>query len=231
MFNFEFFMARYHIGTRLRGYPKDYLKALSCEISKKYNLNSEKKIVPHLTFVAPFETDGESELVKSFDETLSKYSVSKSAPIIYDIDGFGVFDNDEKVIYANIKRNESMEKIILDLRNSLEGKINSLSDIEYDEINLHCTLAGEGINSYCEDIMKFLNEQNFEKTRHPLFRVYLLKNNFILREFDFYLGKSLERFDAINPFVFDLTKKRFSEVTNYKINESGIILPKTTINL
>jgi hypothetical protein len=228
-------MDRYHIGTRLRGYPKNYIKALSCEISKKFNLTGlEKKIVPHLTFIAPFETRNEKEVVNIFSRTLSKYSFSKlKFPIIYDIDGFGCFDNQEKVIYANIKSNEFIEEIVSDLKHSLNEQINYCDGNSFNEsgINLHCTIVGKDVNPYYKDIMKFLDEQPFEKTKHPLFRVYLLKNSFILREYDFYLEKSLERFDAINPFVFDLTKEKFKAVTNYTINESGIILPKITINL
>jgi len=221
-------MDRYHIGIRLKGYARDYFKALTCAISKKFDLDalSEKRIVPHVTLLRPFTTNNESGLITSFGEVLSNYT----NPIFYNLNGFGVFDNEEKVIYAKLDKNSDLEDIALDLESGLSNKIKFLVDkiklpSEEDRLNLHCSIASKGINKYFNEIEHFIEGQNFPKTTCPLLRIYLLKNNFILREFDFYLKKNLERWDAINPFVFYETVENFKTATNIRISNEGILLP------
>ena len=239
-------MNKYHIGVRLKGYSKDYVKSLFCSISNRCGLNEFNQCIPHFTFVRPFSTKDEAEVIKLFDETLSKYSiVNLGKPIIYGIEGFGIFDNKEKVIYAKLEKNESIENIIGDLENSLEGKVSYFGDKiqlpEEEGINLHCTIVSRGVNSSYFSVLDFLNSQSFEKIRQPLLRVYLLKNNsnlkhkLILREYDFYLndghGANLERLDAINSILFRKTMAEFVRHTGYQISSEGIVLPGVALNL
>lgn len=220
-------MANYEIGTRLKGYSRDYLKALTCEISKKFDMgNLTKRIVPHLTFLRPFATNSEQELIEVFEEILSKYN----EPINYTLEGFGTFENEEKVVYGKIKSNFQIENIINDLEKSLEKNIRFLNSRirlpqEKNKINLHSSIISKGANKYFSEIKDFLKKQNFREMTHALLRVYLLRDKIILREFDFYLNENLERWDAINPFVFQETKKAFTKKTNLKITEEGLLLP------
>jgi 2'-5' RNA ligase len=216
----------YHVGIRLHGYAKDFIKALTCEISKNFNLgNLEKRIVPHMTLIRPFTTENEIELVDSFEETLSAYK----NPLFYTLKGFDVFENNEKVIYSRVEKNPEIEKIISGLEKSFGNnihyaneKINLPSD--ENEINLHCSIIDKNANAYLDYIKNFVSQQKFPEQVQPVFRIYLLKNNFILREYDFYLKKSLERFDAINPFVFKETLSKFREKTDMDFSD-GVLLP------
>jgi len=219
-------MDKYEIGTRLKGYSKNYLKALTCEISKKFNATDlEKKIVPHLTFLRPFKTENEPELIGLFEEILSQYKES----INYSLEGFGAFKNKEKVFYGKIGSNPQIEDMINNLENSLEENINFIHPQvrlpeDKNKINLHCSIISSGVKEYYSEISDFLDKQNFKEIVNPLLRVYLLKNDFILREFDFYLNLNLERFDAINPFIYRETEKAFEDKTGHKITKEGIIL-------
>ncbi len=187
-------MDKYEIGIRLGGYPKKYLKALTCEISKKFQIKKNKKIVPHLNFLRPFTTNNETELIENFGKTLSKYNQL----ITYTLEGFGTFENKEKVFYGKIKSNPQIENMINDLEKSLEENINFINPKiklpeEKQKINLHCSIISKGVNKYFSEIDYFLNKQKFSKNiTHPLLRVYLLRNKFILREFDFYLNENLD---------------------------------------
>jgi len=219
-------MNKYHIGIRLRGYAKDYLKALTCEISKNFCLETllEKQIVPHITLLRPFTTENESKLVKSFGNVLSKYN----KPIFYELNGFGVFENEEKVIYAKVNNNSDIEDLNFNLEWELTNKINFLESKPISPPNLnmrtfHCSVVSEGINQYFNEIKSFIENQPFPKTICPLFRVYLLRDKFILREYDFYLNKNLERFDAINPFVFQETVAEFKKKTHMDFSNGVLI--------
>ena len=220
---------KYHVGIRLNGYARDFIKALTCEISKQFDLNNlEKRIVPHITLLRPFSVKDEEKLVHSFEDTLSKYE----NPMFYTINGFGTFENEEKVIYSKIEKNKQIEEIIFDLEKSFGDNINYLSQkinlpSEKENTNLHCSIVAKGANAYFDYIKDFIKKQNFPEQVQPILRIYLLRNDFILKEHDFYLEKSLGRFDAINPFVFRETLEMFRKKTNLDFS-NGVICPLPT---
>ncbi len=212
-------MTNYEIGTRLKGHLQDYLKALTCEICKEFQIgNLDKRMVPpHLTFLRPFSTNNEEELIRIFEETLSQYK----EPINYTFKGFGTFENKEKVVYGEIKSNPQIENMIGNLERSLEKNICFINPQirlprEKNKTNLHCSIISKGANEDFLEIEDFLKKQNFQEETHPLLRVYLLRENLILREFDFYLNKSLGKWDALNPWIFKETKKRLKKKQGLK---------------
>lgn len=217
-------MDKYEIGIRLKGHSKDYLKALSCEIHKKSGKTLEKRIIPHLTLLRPFEANQENELIDIFGNTLSK----QSEPITYTINGFKTFKNREKVIYADIKYNPKIIGIINDLENSLEETIKFRhpriqTPEDKNSINLHSTIIDKITDEEYPAIQEYFNQQQFQPITQPLFRIYLLKNKFILREYDFALNQNLERFDAINPLKFHETAREFENQTGLFLSHDLII--------
>lgn len=198
-------MDKYHIGTRLRGDAKDYIKSLALQTSRRYT-NSEnwKRIVPHMTWIRPFTTSNERGLVNEFDKTLSKFT---NAPLFYKIIGFDFFEKPESVFYAGVLSNENLTNIIKTLENNLEDKIEYLSEkvssSEYkDEMNLHFTISKDIPESHFVKIKNYLKSRIFQPIELPLYRTYLLKNNKILREYDFALKKNMDRWDALDPLIF-----------------------------
>ena len=203
-------MDKYEIGTRLTGYPKDYITSLTCRINHKYELMQGKKFVPHLTFLRPFETRDEQNLIETFNEVLCEFN----SPISYSLDGFNIFKNQNKVVYANIEKNFEIEGIINSLEESLQENISFIHPKIFlpgeEKTNLHCAIASRDVNEYYSDILQYLDRQDFEPLEQPLYRVYLLRNKLILREYDFALRRSLRRWEAKDPILFEDTKEAFS---------------------
>lgn len=203
------FMDSYHIGTRLRGFSKSFLK-----VQKAKTNNKEIKYVPHITFLRPFYTTNENQLIETFNQTLSKYE----EPIKFQITKFNYFNNDKKIVHTTIQQNSEIENIIHSLENNLEKIIQFKHKKIEDKINLHTTISEEKDTS----IMKKLDEIILPIDQY-LLRVYLLKNKLILREYDFYLNQSLTREDAINKELFKETIKEFQSKTGLKASPNGFI--------
>ncbi len=207
-------MDKYEIGTRLRGYPKEYLKDLALESHKIVLRDPEGDTVPHLTFLRPFYTSNEEKLINKFEKILSSYT----EPILLKLNGFGIFDNEKKVIYGNLQKNEKINQMITTLEKGLEGLIKfkdkkiQLPE-EKNRINLHSTIIRNLSEKEYIKVKNFIDIQKFDPITQPLFRTYLLKNNHILREFDFYLNENLERVDAKKALLFRKTAREFENKT------------------
>jgi 2'-5' RNA ligase len=198
-------MDKYHIGTRLRGEPKDYIKSMILQTSRRYaNPEIYKKIVPHMTFIRPFTTSDEKELIGRFNNTLSNFT---EVPIFYKIIGLDLFEEPERILYASVLPNKGINNIIKNLEDNLEDKIEYLyekasSPKDKDEINLHFTIAKNIPKNHFLKIRNYLNSRVFAPMELPLQRVYLLKNDLILREYDFALKKNFDRWNALDPLIF-----------------------------
>ena len=113
---------------------------------------------------------------------------------------------------------------------SLENSLSELIDYKYKKIllpedenylNLHTTILNHHINHLTPRITEYLKQIPFNKIEQALLRVYLLKDKKILREYDFFLEKSLKRFEAKNSFIFKETIKKFKEKTKLKPTKKG----------
>lgn len=199
----------YHIGIRLRDFPKDYIKHLTCKLALTFGIDEsyESQIVPHITLLRPFNAKNENKLIRLFGDFLSH----EQPPINYKIEGFEVFDNEPPVFYAKISKNLRLEKIIKNLETSLSKEIEytsqKISLPGEKETNLHVTILSKGTKQLGGRIKDILGDEPFSPIEQLVSRIYLLKNKSILREYDFYLRKSLTRFEAIDPFIFSETKK------------------------
>ncbi len=217
-------MDKYEIGTRLREDAKKYIKSLSAQTSKIYtNFEDRKRIVPHMTFIRPFTTHDERGVIETFNHVLSKFD----EPIIYQISGLDTFDEPERVLYASVDENPKINSMLLGLEGELESKTNYLSKKassigDKHDINLHFAIARNIPKDTFREIKSFLNSRTFSPIEHPLYRVYLLKNNLILKEYDFALKRSLDWWDAIDPLVFDEKTipefRKFSGWNKFRIN-------------
>ncbi|MFA5484772.1 MAG: 2'-5' RNA ligase family protein [Candidatus Pacearchaeota archaeon] len=221
-------MDKYHIGTRLAGYPRNYIKDLALFLDEKSGKRFSERIVPHLTFIPPFIIDNEEEVINIFNSTLSKFNKDLTT---YKINGFGFFTKPEPVFYANIEKNEKINKMIKSLENNLENKITYLSekisDIGETNKYLHVTVSKdfnpEEFNNIISSIDEYTNKYKFREMEHPLFRIYLLKNKYILREHSFALEESLYQPKAKRPFIFEEDKEIFSRKSGLKLSSDGMV--------
>jgi 2'-5' RNA ligase len=71
-------MDKYHIGTRARGFAKNFFKSLHDKTQKKY--------VPHITLIRPFTTENEEGLINIFKKTIEEFT--KRTGLISSPNGF-----------------------------------------------------------------------------------------------------------------------------------------------
>jgi 2'-5' RNA ligase len=200
-------MDSFHIGIRLRGFSKSFFKI---QKAKSNNNNNNIKYVPHITLLRPFYTTDENQLIENFNNTLSQYK----DPIKFQITDFDYFDNDKKIIHGKIKQNHEIEKMIDSLESNLEKIIQFKHPKIGNKINLHTTISEEPDLS----IIKYLDNMILPIDQY-LLRVYLLKHHentkqkLILREYDFYLNRSLTREEAKDKELFKETINQFTKKT------------------
>jgi 2'-5' RNA ligase len=187
-------MDNYNIGIRLRGFSKRFFR----EEKEKIN-NDEGKYVPHITILRPFCTNNESELIKIFEQTLVKYE----DPIQFQITDFDYFNNDKKILYGRIKDSGELREIRNGLNNSLEEIINFKHPKIGNDYNPHVTISIEEN----ENSLDKLDKEDLPINQY-LLRICLLKNKLVLREYDFYLKKSLARDEAKDDKIFKDTIKK-----------------------
>lgn len=206
-------MNKYHIGIRLKGFSKSFFK-----IQKDKTNNNESNYVPHITLLRPFYTENERELIEIFNKTLSQYE----DPIKFTIKKINYFNNDKKIIKAEIEKNPEIENIIHSLESNLEKIIYFASEKQGNEINLHTTIS-EDNNLLLLDKL----DHEILPIEQYLLRIYLLKHyenkKLILREYDLYLKKSLIREEALNKELFKETIKEFTKRTGLIPTLNGFI--------
>lgn len=219
--------SKYHIGTRLYGYTKEYAQALQGILAKRLGLGdyNTERTPPHVTFIRPFRTNNETRVKEAFEQSLQEIK----EPIIYEVQGFNYFDNKTPVLYLEIARNGQIQEMIGGLEQVLEPHIEYLhpkvSLPGEERINLHVSVLAKKTEGLKEEIQQATTEYPFWPVRQALLRVYLLKDKRILREFDLTRGENLDRETAKNPFELKRSKNRFELETNWEISSNGLVLP------
>ncbi|MDP2629066.1 MAG: 2'-5' RNA ligase family protein [Nanoarchaeota archaeon] len=212
-------MDKYHIGTRARGFVKEYLREIKNDVDKE---QTQKKYVPHMTLIRPFTTKNETRLIETFENFCSQ----QKELIPFTIEDFDAFYNPERIFYVKIRENQKLVDFINSLETSLIGKIKYIQK-EIKEDNgrtLHLTIS-QGIPDF--KVFRKLNKQL--PIDQYLLRVYLLKNKLILREYDFPLERMLTRDEAKNDFLFKETINAFTEKTGLVPSQDGFIRVRENI--
>lgn len=204
--------SKYHIGIRFRGFAKSFLKIENAKTN-----DNNPHYVPHMTLLRPFYATNEKELINAFNDTLKQYT----EPIKFTLTDINYFNNEQKVIKAEIKRNPEIEGIIHNLEGGLENIIRFQHEKIGEEINLHSTIS-------IEDDLTVLPklDHSILPIDQYMLRIYLLKHTDpkqILKEYDFYLGRSLKREEAISKDLFKDTIAAFTAKTGLKPTPNGFV--------
>jgi len=206
-------MDKYHVGIRIRGFAKKYLRKIRHNLTSE---DSEEKYIPHITLIPPFKTNNEERLITTFEEVCS----NQKELISFSINGFGAFYNPKKIFYAVIEKNPELEKLIEAFENNLEKNVVYLKEKinPEKEKNLHLTIM-QGIPPK----ITLTNLNSVGKIEQYLLRVYLLKNKLILKEYDFALEELLTREQAKDKEIFQKTIQAFTEKTGLIPSPQGFI--------
>ncbi|MEK6954148.1 MAG: 2'-5' RNA ligase family protein, partial [Candidatus Micrarchaeota archaeon] len=192
----------YLIEIRLSGPVKFYTKRLIFEVSRKFRVfgATKNRPVPHITLFGPFLASNESELISIFDKYCANFSNatnSRAELISYDIRGFDAFDGDiGKVIALDLEPSEKLKDFRWELAKNLHP-ISRAKPWDYKRnFIFHATIAFRDIGKKWTSILNYLRRREKGIGKQYVYRITLLKNSKILREYDFLMKKSLTRTEA-----------------------------------
>lgn len=181
---------------------KRKIKQLEYEIYRKFGVG-QQHFVPHISLVGGFQTNDEKRLVHTF------YHECSNAPQMkFHVKGFSVFEDPKRVIFLDIVPSEELQQFRYDLSQHLQSfcSLNKHDFGKKDEFVFHSTLSLNVPPNKFEKIRDYLNEKPFAIEDHYVTRVTLLKNRFILREYDFLQKKMLLRHEAKDPHHYAITE-------------------------
>lgn len=204
-------MNHYLIEFRFSGSAKRYLKELIFDISRKFRVRgvTRKRVVPHITLICPFRlrrwiwpfslflNGDERRLIREFNDVVKKYELTT-----FKIKDFGNFPKN-KVIFVNIEPSEQLRQMQKELASKLKSFC-KLSEFDFD-FKPHATLAFKDVGKKFNSIWNYVKNTHPPHIRQYLIRVTLIKNQFILCEYDFLQKRMLSRAEAKNKLVFKTT--------------------------
>lgn len=135
-------MKRYCIGFVASGELDRYVRNLSAEISKEFNVpDLSLRIAPHITFVYPFSVsrDGSAVDIKKIEDMLSEITNNQDG-IKITLEGFDVFENSHETIFFDVYNNYDL----IPLLSLVKNKFNFVDeDKKYDleSHKIHMSIA------------------------------------------------------------------------------------------
>lgn len=203
-------MTHYFIEFRFQGKAKHDMKKMIYDIDRKFYLKHAKKKrpIPHVTIIAPFYTNKQKLLVKDFKDICKNHPIMK-----FKINGYGCFDN-SKVVYININPSKELIQFRRDLVKQIK-KYSKLKDYDSkDSYKPHATLAMKLNDVQFNKIKKYVLGKKGVPKNYSMVRATLIKGNKILYEYDFLLGRLLNRREAKSKILYSKTIKRLKGEIN-----------------
>lgn len=154
-------MGKYFIGHLIKGELRKFHESLTSEISKKFNVNDvSKRIMPHITFKAPFEIENIRIVEEIIEEEIKKMNKVK-----YKINSFSSFN--KKVIFLDGDFPSEMKSLAKELQKRL-GKVEEITLSRHEggeEIRFHLTVcyAKAGLFEKMIDHLKKKRIKEFEE--------------------------------------------------------------------
>jgi len=214
------FMVSYLIEFRFQSRKiKSYLKEMIYEINHKFKVG-KRRPVPHITLVGPIETNNELRLICDFARICSQTKL-----LSFQGEGFGTFDNN-RVIFVKIIPNDNFNLLRVKLSKTLKEycKLPSHNKKEEKEgFGYHSTLAMKLSIDEFNLIKNYILKKQAPNFSQIVTRVTLLKNGKILREYDFFQKRLLNRRQALDK---NLTRRTLELLREFKHSKKNIIKPK-----
>ena len=184
-------MTYYLIEFRFQGNARKDVKSLILEVKRKFRVRT-KRDIHHITLIGPLFCNNERKLVNIFEHTCKKYNLMS-----FRVKGFCSFFWN-RVLYFNIEPSDELEKFRVDLSNQLKSFC-KLNVYDYkNKFYYHATIVKKiGFLKYFK-IKSYIAKKQVPKLKQFVVRVTLIKNQIILREYDFLQKKSLTRHLAKN---------------------------------
>jgi len=132
----------------------------------------------------------------------------------FKLSGYGTFDN-TRVVYVNIEQDERLNKFRLDLSRKLQSYC-TLKPIDIESrFYFHATIAMKLSPEKFGRIKHYIKTRAEPNHKYCLMRATLIKNQKIFYEYDFLLGKLLNRKEAKSKKLLSQT---FNKLKKYQEN-------------
>ncbi|MFZ3167174.1 MAG: 2'-5' RNA ligase family protein [Candidatus Methanoperedens sp.] len=195
-------MAHYLIEFRFHGYAKWYAKNLIYDVARKFNVRgvTQKKAVPHISLFGPFQTNDERRLVSEIISVGNRYDL-----VPFRIKGFDFFNNQNKVIYLDIRPSEELKCLRRDLAYKLLKFSNSKAIDNNHDFTFHATVAFKDIDYKFDRIWNYIQEKQEPEIHQHLLRITIIKNSKILYEYDLMQKRLMNRRQALSKLYWNKT--------------------------
>lgn len=191
-------MNHYLFEFRFQGKAKDQFKKLIYFIDKKFQIGLAKQYrqVPHVSLVGPFSTNNEQKLIRDLAE------LCESTPVMnFLVNGYDYFSQN-RVVFICINPDQILDEFRWNLSKQLQSYC-KLQPYDYERnFIFHSTIARNLDPIRFEAIKKFIDSFDESSFKYVLTRVTLIKNQIILREYDFMLRRLLNRSQAKNGKMY-----------------------------
>ncbi len=128
-------MAKYFVGCLIQGEAAEWHTRVAKDISDKFGTwKIFEKIPPHVTVYRPFDTDN----IQPVLDVLENWSKNQRLNTSLAMSGFDRFD--DKVVFAKLEINPTIEKSVLELKQKLK-EIPNMPQEDYPTWHPHATLA------------------------------------------------------------------------------------------
>lgn len=210
------------------------IRAITYDVRTHCHLRGAKP-VPHITLVSdttPLNSkQDEKKLIADFNRVCSKYPAME-----FQFNGFGTFSGNG-VAKINIVAPDQMLKLRWDLICRLRGycELDQTYDAKQDYYSPHVTIAMKLKQNQLAEVMRYLRGINPPHGHYYLARTTLLKHGKILREYDFFLRRSLNRIQALSPRILAQTraaiKHKLDEKTKAQATSPAKLIPPRPFGL
>ncbi|APV44676.1 2'-5' RNA ligase [Dehalogenimonas formicexedens] len=202
-------MTGFYIGIRLQKEAKEFAKEAVYSVAKKFRVKgmTRRRVVPHVTLYGPGQTRDLRRVRKAVETIGREFTL-----VPFQFDGFGRFNNKDKVIYFKIRASDQLE----DLREQLARKLIDFSTCQsWDQVSdysFHSTIAFKDINYQFDEIWSHLSKITVPQFNEHLTRITVLAHGKIFCEYDLLLKRMLTRRQALSGHWRRLTLRKLRKL-------------------
>jgi len=201
----------YLIEFRFHGKAKHEIKKLILDVKKRFRLRTNRA-VPHISLAGPFCTNDEERLIRDFRQLCVNNLLMK-----FKVNGFNIFEH-SNVVFVDIKPSNELDGFRWDLSKTL-GKYCKLRPFDYEKyFSFHATVAMKLEDDKFNKIKDYIKNKPKLNFDHVVVRLTLLKGQIILKEYDFFLRRLLDRKSAKSKDIYSKTSDLLKAYFEGKFN-------------
>jgi hypothetical protein len=193
----------YVIEYRYCGYPHKYFRSIYNYFQRRFRMTHPNyHYVPHITLLAPIESNNEKLLIELMKPVLSKYhhKIHEIGNLVESGDLIKFNTKEKQVLAVDIVKRDILEDIRTELENTFK-KQEGISFTGYKERLWHTTIWNDKTGKSkikFKKVWQSAKQYRIKELNFIIDRITLIKNGKILKEFDLVNDKVLSRKASLN---------------------------------